>query len=306
MQNLVSIIIPTHNRCTFLAEAIESAVGQTYRPIEIIVVDDGSTDKTEELIAGWILQFNSIIKLIKLPHQGAPAARNAGIYAARGEFIQFLDSDDQLHPQKIALQISELLRYPKAQLCGSNYFAGRAAPADFKSSIDINGTTLLSSTIELEVWTYLFRRRLVDLVGAWDENIQVCQDVEYMARAATFITELNPFIEKPLYFYRQHNEPRITGKIRSLETYSKMTSALGYIVTKPRMSGPEAQQILRKFFFEAAQAQFRYATAEQREAFHSHFKRLQAPSHEHALMWYIRIRSAVQRIRARGLFAGLR
>ena len=105
--NLVTVIIPVRTRNVLIKQAIESIHNQTYRPIECIVVDDGSTDNTIKTVENLIDQNTDDafeIKLIKQDNSGAPSARNNGIKNASGEFIQFLDSDDFLYPNKIKNQ----------------------------------------------------------------------------------------------------------------------------------------------------------------------------------------------------------
>lgn len=98
---LTSIIIPCYNAEAWVGEAIESALGQTYRPFEVIVIDDGSTDESLEVIRS----FGDAIRWEAGPNRGASAARNRGVELARGELIQFLDADDVLHRDKLARQV---------------------------------------------------------------------------------------------------------------------------------------------------------------------------------------------------------
>src|SRR5690606_31994309 len=97
---LVSVIIPTYNRSGLLLEALDSLARQTYRPIEAIVVDDGSSDDTPEAVNRWISGLVSgdglRVRYHRQSNKGAPSARNRGLIESRGEFIQFLDSDDLL------------------------------------------------------------------------------------------------------------------------------------------------------------------------------------------------------------------
>lgn len=115
---LVSIIIPTYNRRQFVADAIESCLAQTYRNCEIIVVDDGSSDGT-----GRYLQerFGRGIHFIYQDNQGPGIARNRGIAAARGEFIHFLDADDQLHERKIEICLETFRQHPAVSVIYSHY-----------------------------------------------------------------------------------------------------------------------------------------------------------------------------------------
>lgn len=106
---LVSVIIPSYNRGYIIAETIESVLAQTYGKIEIIVVDDGSTDDTRSVVES----YGDKVHYIYQTNAGCPAARNVGLAAARGEFIALLDSDDRWYPWKLELQIAFLDRHPQ-------------------------------------------------------------------------------------------------------------------------------------------------------------------------------------------------
>src|SRR5205814_4707411 len=105
MSALVSVILPTFNRAHCIGQAIDSALQQTYRDLEVIVVDDGSTDETHQLIKRKYGDLESV-KYIFQENMGVGAARNTAIRAAKGEFIAFLDSDDIWKPWKIELQLA--------------------------------------------------------------------------------------------------------------------------------------------------------------------------------------------------------
>ncbi len=109
MHPLVSIIIPSYNSKAFLKESIASALNQTYKYVEVIVVDDGSTDGSLEIIRS----FGEQIRWKSQPNQGAPVARNLGIKLARGEYIKFLDADDILLPDCLERQIDQALQLPQ-------------------------------------------------------------------------------------------------------------------------------------------------------------------------------------------------
>src|SRR3954470_1810603 len=104
----VSVIIPTYNYARYLPQAIDSALGQTHAPLEVIVVDDGSTDDTPRVLEAYA----SRIRVIRQANQGAGAARNAGIAAARGEYVAFLDSDDLWRRDKLELQLARFREEP--------------------------------------------------------------------------------------------------------------------------------------------------------------------------------------------------
>lgn len=111
MSPLVSVVIPTYNRRDLVLQAIQSVTGQSYRPIEVIVVDDGSTDETVECLR--TRDFSVDVEVLALPtNRGPSAARNAGLEIARGKYVAFLDSDDWWLPQKLERQVAELERRP--------------------------------------------------------------------------------------------------------------------------------------------------------------------------------------------------
>lgn len=110
---LVTVVIPTYNRADFLPDAIDSALAQTHREIEVIVVDDGSTDGTEELMARRY-SSNPLVRYFRQRNSGVATARNRGITEGRGELIAFLDSDDLWFPEKLRIQIAILSQLPEA------------------------------------------------------------------------------------------------------------------------------------------------------------------------------------------------
>jgi len=111
--NLVSCIIPTFNGERFVGEAIESILGQTYTPFEIICVDDGSTDGTQAIVRG----FGDRVQYVHQENAGPATARNRGARSARGEFLAFLDSDDTWVPDKLRIQVAHLRNNPDHGFC---------------------------------------------------------------------------------------------------------------------------------------------------------------------------------------------
>ena len=115
----VSVLIPVYNRRQYIADAIQSVLAQDYDDLEIIVVDDGSTDNLEEVLA----PFSSLIRYIKTENQGVAAARNVGMQTARGEYIAYLDSDDLYYPFKVRLQVQLLDEKPDIGMVYSEFSA---------------------------------------------------------------------------------------------------------------------------------------------------------------------------------------
>ena len=171
---LISVIIPTYNRAAYIAEAIRSVQAQTFRGVEIIVADDGSTDNTAEIVAG----FGDVVTYITLPHQGLPAAtRNAGLRAARGEFVAFLDSDDLFLTNKLVLQLAAFEAHPEAGLIYSNGHFFRDDPGQPTGYV-LDGLPTPSGDVFPELLRgnfmstpiVLVRHACLDTVGMYDER----------------------------------------------------------------------------------------------------------------------------------------
>jgi glycosyltransferase involved in cell wall biosynthesis len=114
----VSVIVPVHNGAAYLAEALQSVAAQTLRALEVIVVDDGSTDGTSELLRRW---SDARLRVARQPQQGAGAARNHGVLLARAPYLAFLDADDVWTPTKLALQVNALDTTPELAMVLGHY-----------------------------------------------------------------------------------------------------------------------------------------------------------------------------------------
>ncbi|MEO0225260.1 MAG: glycosyltransferase [candidate division WOR-3 bacterium] len=112
-KNLVSIIIPTYNQSQFLANSLNSVLCQTYRTWEILIIDDGSVDDTKKVVENFIKKYNEKIKYFYQENKGQASARNLGIRISKGEYVAFLDSDDEWLPEKIEKQVKFLKAYPE-------------------------------------------------------------------------------------------------------------------------------------------------------------------------------------------------
>lgn len=174
---LISCVIPVFNGERFVAEALESVFAQTYRPIEVVVVDDGSTDSTAEMLGS----FGGRITVICQPHAGAPVARNRGIEAAAGELVAFQDADDLWLPEKLKLQAERLVARPEAGLCTclvENFWEPELAEEAERLHDTLHARPRLAS------WPgVLARRDVLDHVGALDTGVHFNDAREWLHRA---------------------------------------------------------------------------------------------------------------------------
>ena len=189
VERLVSTIIPVHNRAALLREAVASVLAQTYRPVEIIVVDDGSTDETGRE-AERLSEAHPEVHTIHRENGGPGAARETGRLAAQGEFIQYLDSDDLLLPTKFELQVAGLRQCGD---CAVSYGKTRFyAYGDYPTDVAWKRTgeqilTMFPSFLRSRWWdtsTPLYLRKVTDLAGPWT-GLKNEEDWEYDCRIAS-------------------------------------------------------------------------------------------------------------------------
>ena len=196
----VSVIIPTHNRAHVLRRALRSVLCQTYENIEVIVVDDASTDNTIEVIHS--LNDNRIIFIRQETRQGAAVARNIGIRAASGEFIAFQDSDDEWLNEKLEKQMTVLLRSSDAVgVVYSGFLRYEAKSAKYFPSahIKIKSGSILSSLLSgnfVTTQAVIVRKECLFKVGMFDEKFPRLQDWELFLRLAALYEFI--FIDEPL------------------------------------------------------------------------------------------------------------
>lgn len=190
---LVSVIIPTYNRANLVGAAIRSVLSQSYENVELIVVDDGSTDNTCEVLAG----FQSAISIVRQPNAGPAIARNRGIAAAHGEIIAFLDSDDLWMPTKLERQVRSLQTAGPETLCSLCNCTVVYANGDRTTTFDIadlhpscstgmwvNPVEVLLNRFVLFNQAVIIRREALERVGYFDETLRFGEDYELPFRLA--------------------------------------------------------------------------------------------------------------------------
>lgn len=183
---LVSVIVPCYNAERFLAATLESVFAQTYAALEIILVDDGSTDGTRALIEACGDRVTAIFG----PNAGAAAARNIGMAVARGEFIQFLDADDLLMPDAIAARVRALQQSDAGVAYSDWQKLVELAPGSFALQEVVARTLAPDAALDLfrGFWcppaALLYRRRACIAIGPWKQHLAPIEDARYMLDAA--------------------------------------------------------------------------------------------------------------------------
>jgi len=178
----VSVIIPTYNRGWIIKEAIDSVLAQDYTEFELIVVDDGSTDHTADVLDS----YRNVIKVLSQKNKGVSAARNRGIAEASGKFIAFLDSDDLWLSQKLSAQIEFFTQTPDALICQTeevwirNGLIVNPKKRHKKPSGMIFEPSLALCLVSPSA--VMIRRSLLEIVGNFDETLPACEDYDLWLR----------------------------------------------------------------------------------------------------------------------------
>ena len=181
----VSVIIPTYNSAQFIAETLESVFAQTYKDYGVIVVDDGSTDNTKEVLKPYMSKIRYIYK----ENGGAASARNVGIKNAQGEYIAFLDSDDLWLPEKLEKQIEYFGKHPQIDMVFANCIRFGEEVSNVR-----NDTKFISNDMFVNIWWYnivptstvMLRKSCFEKVGLFDEarELETTEDAEMWLRIA--------------------------------------------------------------------------------------------------------------------------
>jgi len=222
---LVSVIIPTYNRARLVTEAMDSVLAQTYRPIELVVVDDGSTDDTPGVLEEWGKrhagdpQFEP--RTFHQENRGVSAARNLGLIESHGEFIQFVDSDDLLMPDKLACAVERMDSWQETDIVYS--LRSDLDCATGKTSVAAQGNIAENTTPGevavngLQTMVPVFRRNVLVATGPWNEGLWPFEDWEYNTRAMLFVRKAF-HVNKVQAIRRAHNYARLTRGPRYRKT----------------------------------------------------------------------------------------
>jgi glycosyltransferase involved in cell wall biosynthesis len=302
VENLVSTIIPVHNRPTLLREAVASVLAQTFRPIEIIIVDDGSTDETAGL-ADEISHTYDDVRTIHQANAGAGAAREAGRRLARGEFIQYLDSDDLLLPLKFELQVKALrdntdygVSYGKTRFVSADSTTADAAWKRTGECI----ATMFPSFLESRFWgtsTPLYRAAITDRAGPW-LSLRNEEDWEYDCRIAKLGVKL-AYCPNFVSVERDHAGPRLSRGGRAHRDVLESRAIAHELIFQHAkaasipVTAPEMQHFARELFLLARQC----GAAGLRDSARSLFELAKlASGEERANGWDFRLYSGAARI----------
>lgn len=196
--HLVSVIIPVFNGAPFLAGAIENVLAQDYQPMEIIVVDDGSSDATADVAAG----YPNEVRYVHQPNAGQSAARNRGIKLARGHMLAFLDVDDLWSDHKLKLQTRYLKANPTVEIVQG--LIQRMQLSGQTSSNQPRFKVISAPYHYINIGSALYRKSVFDKVGLFDEAMTDSEDIDWFIRAwEKCISKV--VLDEVTLFYRKHD-----------------------------------------------------------------------------------------------------
>jgi glycosyltransferase involved in cell wall biosynthesis len=263
---LVSVLIPAHNAAPWLAATLESALAQTWPACEIVVVENGSTDRTLAIAQAYA---NRGVRVLALPAMTAAAARNRAFAECHGTFVQYLDADDLLSPDKIATQVDALAGLPTAiAVCARGDFAdgepaasGRVlrdwpvvstdTPCAWLS--DLLGAHGRAEFVALHQW--LTPRALIERAGNWDESLTVNDDGEFFARIVLASTRIVATPGPVAYYRRQRPGQSLSSRFRRrAEDTRSMLRSLDLITSHLEAAGadPAVRTALARHYYECA------------------------------------------------------
>lgn len=255
---LLSVIIPVYNGERYMGEAIESVLGQDYRPIEVIVVNDGSTDNTETIAR----RYAEHIVYVHQENRGPAAARNRGLHMSHGDIVGFLDADDLWSKNKLSVQLTRLEEDRSVEIV-----VGLSQPIKLRTGKDGNVTfeEWYDPFCALLLSAALFRSSVFERVGLFDETLHYGEDTDWFMRTREARIAITIVHEVSLYYRRHESNMTLDsvtrdrffikalkksldrrrregqGSVSSLPKLAGIESAAGYTQEQPDSSNPRSE-----------------------------------------------------------------
>jgi glycosyltransferase involved in cell wall biosynthesis len=256
---LVTVVIPTYNRAHVIGRTIADVFNQTYKNLQLVIVDDGSTDNTTEVLT----KFDGRVEVVRQANGGAASARNRGIREARGEIIAFQDSDDEWHPTKIERQVrllSKLGRTVPCCLCNAVFRAEAPNGAErltfdigmlhspYEEGLWLNPAEVLASRCIFFNQVVAVRREALERIGGFNAGLRYLEEWDLALKLAS----LGPwgFIREPLTYWNPGNNESITKRAVSEGAWGQVSAiqVLSDALELPLMKNSPAvrKQLLRR------------------------------------------------------------
>lgn len=217
-EGLVSVVIPCYNAALYIEDCLNGLLSQTYKDIEVILVNDASTDNTQKIVEQWIESSNPPFQIIvcNLPvNTGFPGAITAGYFMSSGEYIAVNDADDISHPLRFEKQVDFLVRNPDYDLIGSNYqvFSDKNKKENGQKAnwLGYGGDSIRKIYAQGKHCvchgTIMFRGKVFDLLGGPTRRIPGAEDYEFIVKFLNAKLKIDN-LKEVLYYYRSHDKQR--------------------------------------------------------------------------------------------------
>jgi glycosyltransferase involved in cell wall biosynthesis len=263
---MVSVIIPCFNCAAFITRAVDSVVNQTFKDWELILVDNNSTDETPEMLIQFQKRFPEKTRVFYEEKPGAPCARNKGLSEAKGDWIQFLDADDEISPDKLESQ------YALALQTNPNFIAGTYKKLGTYMGAEVNVTRAVG---EGDIWSALiksdlgitsanlWRRKTLQEVNGWDESLVASQEYDVMFRILKISTavELDPRNTTTIHIVPGESISRGSGKekaLRVLESKINLRRRIKAHLAEHNLLTAERKRLVDRYLFEYLTKTYRY------------------------------------------------
>lgn len=246
---LISVVIPTYNRSVLLIDVLEALSAQTYRPLEVIIVDDGSTDDTSDRVRVWAAAQTMPVRILRQDNAGPAAARNLGVQQARGEFLYFIDSDDLIFPTALEEMAAALCR------SGQPYCLGgiRNATLDrVPLPLDWEGIPLVDPARALRsrwmIHAALYRRSAIRRAGPFGNGLGVGEDSEFHWRVVA-TSGAGPVLHKFIGLRRIHHQGHLSVNRRWQDVHRQTSEVLfhfaGWMLASKALDRRTARYLIR-------------------------------------------------------------
>jgi glycosyltransferase involved in cell wall biosynthesis len=230
---LVSCVIAVFNGQAYLHEAIDSLLAQDYPHVEIIVVDDGSTDRTADVIQ----RYGDRLRALSQPNCGVSVARNRGVEMASGRLLCFLDADDLLDPCKITAQVSAIMLNPELDFCDchTSYFWSPEISAEVLERDPRYLDAFWRKPLPGHISTWMFRRELWERTGRFSDALRYSEDTDWFSRARD--TGMRRLTLPEVWTHRRLHSGNVTAQ-RPVEQVADLTDVLKAHLVRRRMRSP--------------------------------------------------------------------
>jgi glycosyltransferase involved in cell wall biosynthesis len=240
MDNLVSVIIPTHNRAHCIARAVDSVLKQTWPHWELIIVDDGSTDNSPQVLAEY--QSHPKIKIIRQKQMGVSGARNHGAGLARGEWLAFLDSDDQWLEQKLEVQWTYAQQFPQYPIIhGDEIWVRNGVRVNPMNKHKKMGGDVFARSLQLcciSPSTVMLRQSLFKQMEGFDEGFVVCEDYDLWLKI-TSVHEVG-YVDQPLIIKFGGHPDQLSRRFRAMDYWRAIS--IGRMIQSGQLSQIQLKQ----------------------------------------------------------------